>query len=121
MRFVLMFAALSVNLAASAASVPGLYVGEDGQLLLRGKSFRGIGVNYYDAFARTLGKTARTNYDAGFGELAARKISFARFSAGGYWPNEWGLYRTNRTEYFHRLDGLVRSAERQDIGLIPSL
>ena len=87
---------------------------------MRGELFRGIGVNYYDAFARTLGQTARTNYDAGFRELAARKIPFARFSAGGYWPNEWGLYRTNRSEYFARLDGVVQSAERHGVGLIPS-
>jgi hypothetical protein len=121
MRLLLTSVALAVNLAASAASAPGLSVGEDGLLRLRGEPFRGMGVNYYDAFARTLGKTARTNYDAGFRELSARKIPFARFSAGGYWPNDWGLYRTNRAEHFARLDGLVRSAEQHGIGLIPSL
>jgi len=77
-------------------------------------------VNYYDAFTRTLGQTARTNYDAGFRELAARKIPFARFSAGGFWPQDWGLYQTNRSEYFTRLDGVVQSAERHGLGLIPS-
>lgn len=103
-----------------AFAAPGLSVDERGELLLRGVPFRGIGVNYYDAFARTLDKNARTNYDAGFLELAARKIPFARFSAGGYWPNDWGLYQTNRSEYFARLDAVVKSAERHGIGLIPS-
>ncbi len=93
---------------------------KNGELLLRAVPFRGIGVNYYDAFTRTLDQNPRTNYDAGFRELAARKIPFARFSAGGYWPRDWGLYRTNRSAYFERLDGVVKSAERHGIGLIPS-
>jgi len=110
---------ISTILPAAAAS--GLHTDERGELLLRGVPFHGIGVNYYDAFTRTLGKTARTNYDAGFRELAARRIPFARFSAGGFWPQDWGLYQTNRSEYFARLDGVVKSAERHSIGLIPSL
>ena len=104
-----------------AAAASGLVTNERGELLLRGAPFRGIGVNYYDAFTRTLGQTARTNYDAGFRELAARRIPFARFSAGGFWPQDWGLYQTNRSEHFSRLDGVVKSAERHGIGLIPSL
>ena len=89
--------------------------------MLNGAPFRGVGVNYYDAFTRTLGQTARTNHEAGFRELAARKIPFARFSAGGFWPQDWGLYQTNRSEHFARLDGVVQSAERRGLGFIPSL
>jgi hypothetical protein len=103
------------------AAAAGLSSNERGELLLREVPFRGIGVNYYDAFTRTLGKDARTNYDAGFRELAARRIPFARFSAGGFWPQDWGLYQTNRSEYFTRLDCVVKSAERHGIGLVPSL
>ena len=102
-------------------SASGLSTNERGELLLRAAPFHGVGVNYYDAFTRTLGQSARTNYDPGFRELAARRIPFARFSAGGYWPQDWGLYQTNRSEYFARLDGVVKSAERRGIGLIPSL
>ncbi len=98
----------------------GLAVDEQGTLRFQGEPFRGIGVNFYDAFTRTLGQPARTDYGAGFQELAARKIPFARFSAGGYWPNDWALYQTNRAEYFARLDGVVQSAEKHGIGLIPS-
>ena len=107
--------------AWSAVAAPGLFVNERGDLLLRGTPFHGVGVNYYDAFARTLGPAAPTHYDAGFRELAARRIPFARFSAGGFWPNDWGLYQTNRSEYFARLDAVVQSAERHGVGLIPSL
>lgn len=103
------------------AGAAGLIVDERGTLLLEGTPFRGIGVNYYDAFARTLEANSRTNYDAGFRELAKRKIPFARFSAGGYWPKDWDLYKTNRVAYFARLDGVVKSAGQNGIGLIPSL
>lgn len=110
-----------IGTAVAAAPALGLSTDERGELLLQSASFRGIGVNYYDAFTRTLETPARTNYDAGFRELAARRIPFVRFSAGGYWPRDWRLYQTNRSEYFARLDGVVRSAERHGIGLIPSL
>lgn len=109
------------TVVSATAAESGLSTGEHGELLLRAVPFHGIGVNYYDAFTRTLGQTARTNYDAGFRELAARKIPFARFSVGGFWPQDWGLYQTNRAEHFARLDGVVRSAERHGIGLIPSV
>ncbi len=110
-----------INLVPAAGAESGLSVNGRGELLLHGGSFRGIGVNYYDAFTRTLDQPVRTNYDAGFQELAAREIPFVRFSAAGYWPRDWGLYLTNRSEYFARLDGVVRSAEHHRVGLIPSL
>jgi hypothetical protein len=103
------------------AAPPGLQVDSAGTLTLAGRPYRGIGVNYYDAFVRTLAEPSRTNYDAGFRGLAEQGIPFARFSAGGYWPVEWGLYRTNRAAHFTRLDALVQSAERHGVGLIPSL
>ena len=118
MRLFASFVLLSAMLSAGAA---GLSVGTNGVLLRNGEPYRGIGVNYYDAFARTLNDPPRTDYDTGFRELAARKIPFVRFSAGGYWPTDWKLYQTNRAEYFARFDGVVKSAERHGIGLIPSL
>ena len=110
-----------VGTVLPAAAASGLVTDKRGELLLRAVPFHGIGVNYYDAFTRTLGQTARTNYDAGFRKLAARRIPFVRFSAGGFWPQDWGLYQTNRAEHFARLDGVVKSARRHGIGLIPSL
>ena len=47
-------------LAVLSSSVAGLSVNDRGELLLRDAPFRGIGVNYYDAFTRTLGPIART-------------------------------------------------------------
>ncbi len=112
---------IAVGAARGAAPAGGLQVNGEGELRLAGVPFRGIGVNYYDAFARTLSTPPNTGYEAGFRGLAERRIPFARFSAGGYWPADWGLYQTNRGEHFARLDQVVRSAERHGIGLIPSL
>ncbi|HVY72032.1 MAG TPA: cellulase family glycosylhydrolase [Verrucomicrobiae bacterium] len=105
---------------APAAEPRGLSV-QNGELRLRGKPFRGIGVNYYDAFARTLARGDDHSYDDGFGVLRERGIPFVRFAACGYWPSAMGLYRTNKDEYFRRLDGVVRAAEKHNVGLIPSL
>ncbi|HAB19456.1 MAG TPA: hypothetical protein PLX89_09695 [Verrucomicrobiota bacterium] len=99
----------------------GLSVSRDGSLRLNGAVYRGFGVNYYDAFVRTLAEPPTQSYEAGFATLATHRVPFARFSAGGYWPADWGLYLTNRAEHFRRLDGVFRSAERYGIGLIPSL
>ena len=73
----------------------------------------------YDAFTRMLGQTARTNYDAGFRELAAKGFRSRDFpqAATGPWI---GGYARQRSEYFARLDGVVQSAARHGIGLIPS-
>jgi hypothetical protein len=118
-RVILVFVWICTLLTAVAA--PILVADSSGELHLGTATYHGIGVNYYDAFTRTLGPGTPTNYDAGFRELAARNIPFARFSAGGYWPRDWGLYQTNRVEYFARLDGVIKSAERHGVGLIPSL
>ena len=121
MRFIPVGILLLLGSCLGAAAPAGLSVGPAGELLRAGRPYQGLGVNYYDAFVRTLTAVSRTNYDAGFTELQARRIPFARFSAGGYWPNDWQLYRTNRAEYFARLDAVVQSAERHGLGLIPSL
>jgi hypothetical protein len=99
----------------------GLSVGPHGELFLNSKMFRGIGVNYYDAFVRLLGDGKIRDVEAGFRVLASNQIPFIRFSACGYWPVEWRLYQTNRQAYFSRMDAVVKLAERHGIGLIPSL
>jgi hypothetical protein len=99
----------------------GLAAGPHGELLLNGKAFRGIGVNYYDAFVRLLGDGKLRDVEAGFRVLASNRIPFIRFSACGYWPIDWRLYQTNRQEYFSRMDAVVKLGERYGVGLIPSL
>ena len=98
-----------------------LTVQADGTLRLDNRPFRGIGVNYYSAFERVLENAGDMSYDAGFAALGRWGVPFARLDISGYWPSKANLFFTNRTEYFRRLDGLVASAERHGVGLIPSL
>jgi hypothetical protein len=107
--------------AAGAPAAEGLSVDAQGRLLLRGRVYRGLGVNYYDAFVRSLGAVPGRDVEAGFRVLAEHGIPFARFSAGGYWPVDWGFYRTNAAAHWERLDRVVAVAERTGVGLIPSL
>lgn len=110
--------------AAATTSAPsslGLTAGPNGTVLRAGRPYRGLGVNYFDCFLRTLKDGADTSYQAGFATLAAKGLPFARFCATGFWPKDMDLYRRDRADYFRRLDGVVRAAERHGVGLIPSL
>lgn len=100
----------------------GLSVGAEGTLLLEGQPYRGVGVNYFNAFIRTLdeGNHADTSYRNGFRYLQARDIPFIRFAVNGYWPKNWDLYRQDPDRFFQNLDAFVSSAEDFGIGLIPS-
>lgn len=116
----LMLAVVILCLASSChAAKPGLRV-ENGVLVRDGKPFRGIGVNYFDCFARILRDPNDTSYREGFQVLAENHIPFARFMAGGYWPVDNKLYFENKPEFFRRMDGVVKAAEEYGIGLIPS-
>ena len=41
--------------------------------------------------------------------------------ACGFWPVNWQLYLRDKESYFRRLDQVVHSAEKHQVGLIPSL
>ncbi len=103
------------------AAHPGLSVGATGALLKDGNPYRDIGVNYFDCFLRTLSNGCYTSYDTGFATLSAHGIPFVRFCATGFWPKDMQVYLTNRVEYFRRLDGVVQSAQKHGIGMVPSL
>jgi hypothetical protein len=99
----------------------GLYV-EDGSLKKNGLSYRGIGVNYFSAFYRTIKDPNDKSYKAGFESLRRKyDIPFVRFMACGFWPVDWKLYLTDKKKYFELFDEFVAEAEKQNIGLIPSL
>ena len=98
----------------------GLYV-RKGMLMRDGRAFRGFGVNYFNAFSRVIRDPKDTSYVEGFRVLRRHNIPVARFMCGGFWPADWTLYRTDREEYFRRLDAFVAAAEAEGIGLIPSL
>lgn len=103
-------------------SYPGLSVSPAGELLLNGEPYQAVGVNYFNAFIRTLedGQHDDTSYEVGLTYLKERKIPFIRFAINGYWPKNWDLYRQNKDKFFRNLDAFVRAAETYNIGLIPS-
>jgi hypothetical protein len=107
--------------ANTAAKIPPLTVGKGGAVLRDGKPYRGIGINYFSAFSRTLADPADTTYRQGFDELVKHGIPFIRFMAGGFWPRDWTRYQTDKEAYFRLMDAFVRAAEEKGIGLIPSL
>src|SRR5690606_21971997 len=74
------------NLPPKAEHYPGLSVSASGQLLLNGEPYRAIGVNYFNAFSRTLGagQQSDTSYRKGLAYLKERNIPFVRFSINGY-------------------------------------
>jgi len=100
--------------------LPGLSVRE-GQVLHKGKTYRGIGANYFSLFSRTLKDPADRSYEEGLKKLAKAHIPFVRFMACGFWPVDWEFYLHNRDAYFKRLDSVVAAAEKHQVGLIPSL
>ncbi len=104
----------------SCVGAKGLCV-DKGTLMKDGQPFRGAGVNYFNAFSRTLLNPGDTTYRHGFEALKEYRIPFVRFMASGYWPSEFKLYLEDQEKYFQLMDGVVKAAEDNGIGLIPSL
>nr|HQH53191.1 hypothetical protein [Candidatus Hydrogenedentota bacterium] len=105
----------------AAEQPPGLSVSKEGVLLKDGQPYRGIGVNYFNAFLRRVQNPQDTSYREGFKTLSGKGIPFARFAACGFWPVEWRLYREDKEAYLKLLDDVVRTAEEAGVGLIPSM
>ena len=109
-------------LQAGGAEAPlGLWTSPEGVLMRGEKPYRGIGVNFFDCFSRTLKDPADTSYREGFRRLGEHGIPFARFQCCGHWPADWRLYFRDREAYFRQMDGVVKAAEESNVGLIPSL
>ena len=105
---------------ALAANPPGLYV-QDGILKKDGLPYLGIGANYFSLFSRLLDHPQDPSSFTNLAALAHARIPFVRFMCGGFWPSEQRLYLTNREAFLQRLDRVVRCAETNGVGLIPSL
>lgn len=104
-----------------AASSPGLSVARDGTLLRNGSTYRGVGVNYTDAFLRPLRHPADETYREDFRKLATNHIPFARIAACGFSASDYRLYLQDKEKYFKLLDGVVHAAEESNVGLIADL
>jgi len=106
--------------AVASAQAP-MAVAADGTLLLYGKPYRAIGVNAVDVVWRVLASPADESYEETFAALARRHIPFARIAACPFWPKDYELYHRDREAYFVLLDGVIRSAEKNNVGLVLSL
>jgi len=110
------------SVAAPAPSTPlGLYV-EDGALMRNGAPFRAMGINYCSAWHDVLKDPETLEVAEGFRILKQDYgIPFVRLNGGPFAHTGWKLYVEDPEEYLRRFDVLVKHAEAQGIGLIPSL
>lgn len=102
-----------------ATNLPGLSV-RDGVFVKNGRPWRGVGANYFDVFLRIIRDPADASSLEGLARLAKAGIPFIRFG-GPYSARDWRLYTEQKDEYFRRMDLVFRAAEKEGIGLIPSL
>jgi len=121
LAFLLCQATTGVPVSSQAASLPGLSVARNGTLLRNGVAYRGVGVNYTDAFWRPLRHPGDESYRDDFRKLAANHIPFARIAACSVNTTDYQLYFQDKEKYFKLLDGVVHAAEEANVGLIPSL
>ena len=98
----------------------GLYV-RHGVLMRQGKPYLGIGANYNTLFGKLLQNKNDTSSLDKLARLGKAGIPFVRFRASGFAAENQKLYLQDRPEFFRRMDQVVRCAEENKIGLIPSL
>ena len=103
----------------AAAARQGLSVGANGQLLLDGRPFRGVGVNDFSLFSRLLADPTSTAYIRGLRQLQLHHIPFVRFMATGFWPDDLKLLQAHPHAYWGLMRRVVQQAQRDRIGLIP--
>ncbi len=98
----------------------GLYAGKDGKMMLHGREFMGIGINYYDLFT----SVPLRNWDLSLPLKALRTLKsydckVIRFSTLPFYAEEFAAYEDER--YWSTMDQIVKEAEKLGIGLLPSL
>ena len=121
LAFILSQAITAMPVSSQAASLPGLSVARDGTLLRNGVPYRGVGVNYTDAFWRPLKHPGDESYRDDFRKLGANHIPFARMVACPLHASDYQLYFEDKEKYFKVLDGVVHAAEEANVGLIANL
>ena len=84
-----------------------------------GKPYRGVGANYFDLFLRVLHAPTDTTSLTGLQRLGAAGIPFVRFAVA-YGESDWKRFFNDREEFLRRLDMVVQTAERANVGLVPS-
>ena len=101
-----------------AAGRPGLYV-ENGILMRDGNEYAGIGVNFFGAFCNYFcGGTSE--FDDMFALLAEHGIEYCRMNIGLFWPVNYAQWDADKKDYYAKLDEVIHSAEKNNIGIICS-
>lgn len=111
----------SLATSAVAAEGPlGLYV-RDGVLMHDGRPYCGVGANYQTLIDNLLNNKDDNSTLDKLARLGQMGIPFVRFRANAFGIKNQELYLQNREEFFRRMDRVVQCAEKNHIGLIPSL
>ncbi len=115
-----------VSTSAKAGKKYGLYVGPNGILEKDDRPYRGIGVDWVTPLFRLMRNPDDPAVPHDFQELRKYHIPFIRFPTLGGWQPLFSrsrnrLYVRHPRRYFHAFDKLVRIAEKNHVGLIPSL
>lgn len=121
LAFLVSQAIAALPVSTQAESLRGLSVARDGTVLRNGKPYRGVGVNYPDAFLRPLKRPGDESYREDFRKLGENHVPFARILACGFSANDYQLYLKDKESYFKLLDGVVHAAEESHVGLIADL
>lgn len=116
----LMLAGLA-PLVVKAAGKVQVDVSGQPRILVDGKPARAIGVNYYNGFMRVLRNPEDRGYREGFRLLGERKIPFVRFVLMGFFPTDMRLYLRNRERFYQLLDDFIAEAQKNGVGVVPSL
>jgi hypothetical protein len=90
-------------------------------IILNGKRYKGMGMNFYDAFVHS-----SADLTARFNELAAYEVPFVRinmgdFGAGSSGTQFWRRYLTNEASYWALMDTLVNASEAAGVGILCSM
>jgi hypothetical protein len=116
--------ALAWLLLAAASAAPATrppLTSAGGAVLRNGPPYRAIGINYFDVFYHLLSDPGDTAFIEDFRKLRESGIPFVRFAANGFWPKDNRLYFEDKEAYFALLDRVVRAAEDNGLGLVPTL
>lgn len=103
------------------AAARGLRVATDGTLTLDGRPWRGVGINFFDAFMRVLLENDTRSMEDGFAAIAEARIPFVRLCGTCFWPIDQKIYLDDPQRYWAAFDQVVKTAEKHRVGLIPSL
>ena len=121
MRTLLLIGLFCMCAASMAEPSLGLTV-QGGKLMRNGSEFRAMGINYNTAWYDVLKDPETLEVAEGFRILKQDYgIPFVRLNGGPYAHTQWKMYVEDPEEYLRRFDVLVKHAEAQGIGLIPSL